>query len=123
MKRQPIYAYVVALFLGLLAAAAPSTLPLPSPSFVLALAVSTVIFGVTGLVLALLWPGGGWKWALWVVAPGTLLVTMGVIGDGDVYGFLTDDVPYLVLGLIGAAVGGRVGARMRSSGSPPAGSE
>lgn len=119
MTRQPLYAYVVALFLGLVAAAAPANLPLASSSFAAALLISTAIFGVVGLLLAALWPGGGWRWGLWVVAPGMLLVTIGLITSGQFASFLTDDLPFLVSGLVAACLGGFIGARLRKP-APPA---
>jgi hypothetical protein len=118
MSRPPRFAYAIAIFLGLLAAFAPANLPLESPSFATALVISTVIFGVAGLLLGMVWPGGSWRWGLWVVAPGLLLVTVGVITSGEFASFFGDDLPYLALGLVGASLGGRIGARLRGRAQP-----
>lgn len=94
MTSQPSYAYVIAIFLGLLAAAAPAALPLESPSFTILLLISTAIFGVTGL----------------------LLVTIGVISSRQFETFFGDDSPFLASGLLGACLGGAIGARLRGAG-------
>lgn len=115
MSSPPRYAYAIAIFLGLLAAFAPANLPLESPSFTTALLISTAIFGVAGLLLGALWPGGGWRWGLWVVAPGLLLVTIGLISSGQFASFIGDDLPFLASGLVGACLGGAMGARLRGA--------
>ena len=117
MNRAPLYAYAVTLFLGLLAAAAPANLPLESPSFFLALLISTAIFGGVGLLSGVLWPVGGWRWGFWVVAPGFLLVTLGLASSGELARFLGDDLPFLVTGFVGSSLGGAVGSKLR--GAPP----
>ena len=114
MKPPPRYAYPVAIFLGLLAAFAPANLPVESASPVTIFLASTAIFFVAGLLLGLIWPSGGWRWGMWVVAPGLLLVTIGLITSGEFASFFGDDLPYLVLGLAGACLGGRMGARLRT---------
>lgn len=113
MKRQPIVAYIVGVFLGLVAAFAPAGLGLHSSPFAVALLISAAIFGVAGLILGLVWPGGGWRWGAWVVLPGLLLVTLGVLTSGEWESFLGDDLPYIVAGLIAASLGAYVGARIR----------
>ena len=118
MSSLPRYAYAIAIFLGLLAAFAPANLPLESPSFTTALLVSTAIFGVAGLLLGALWPAGGWRWGLWVVAPGLLLVTIGLISSGEFASFFGDDLPFLAAGLVGACVGGAMGDRSRGAAKP-----
>ena len=118
MNRQPRYAYVIAVLLGLLAAAAPANLPLESPSFATAILISTAIFGAAGLLPGILWPGGAWRWGLWVVAPGLLLVTIGLISSGQFASFFGDDLPFLASGLIAACLGGFLGARLREPATP-----
>ena len=113
MSRPPRYAYAIAVFLGLLAAFAPANLPLESPSFTTAILISTAIFGAAGLLIGILWPGGAWRWGLWVVAPGLLLVTIGLISSGEFASYLTDDLPFLASGLVAACLGGFIGARLR----------
>ncbi len=112
MNRHPLYAYALAILLGLFAAFLPANLPMESPSFATALATSSVVFAVVGLLLGLIWPTGGGRWAFWVVAPGLLLVTLGLVTSGNVASFLGDDLPFLVCGLVGAGLGGTLGARM-----------
>ena len=111
MKRTPRFAYGVALFLGLVAAFAPSTLPLQSSPLSVALLVSTAIFALAGLLCGVLWRAPGWRWGFWIVAPGLLLVTLGVISSGDWAGFLGDDLPYVATGFVGAALGATLGVR------------
>jgi len=118
MNRQPRYAYAIAVLLGLLAAFAPANLPLESPSFVTAILVSTVIFGAVGLLMGILWPGGAWRWGLWVVAPGLLLVTIGLISSGQFASFFRDDLSFLASGLVAACFGGFIGARLRKPATP-----
>ena len=118
MSRQPRYAYAIAVFLGLVAAAAPANLPLDSPSFATAILISTAIFGAVGLLLSILWPGGAWRWGLWVVAPGLLLVTIGLISTGQFTKFFGDDLPFLASGLVAACLGGVIGARLRKPATP-----
>ena len=118
MSRQPRYAYAIAVFLGLVAAAAPANLPLDSPSFATAILLSTAIFGAVGLLLSILWPGGAWRWGLWVVAPGLLLVTIGLISTGQFTSFFGDDLPFLASGLVAACLGGVIGARLRKPATP-----
>lgn len=113
MNRPPWFARVTAVLLGLLAAIAPSSLPLESAPIVTALLLSTVIFFAAGLVLGVLWPSG-WTWGLWVVAPGFLLTTLGLITDGGLQRYLTDDLPFLACGLVGASLGALAGARVRT---------
>ena len=113
MSRQPRYAYAIAVFLGLLAAFAPANLPLESPSFTTAILISTAIFGAAGLLIGILWPGGTWRWGLWVVAPGLLLVTIGLISSGEFASYFRDDLPFLASGLVAACLGGFLGARLR----------
>ena len=120
MSSPPRYAYAIAIFLGLLVASAPANLPLESPSFTTVLLISTAIFSVAGLLLGVLWPGGGWRWGLWVVAPGLLLVTIGLISSGQFASFIGDDVPFLAFGLVGACLGGVMGARSRGVTKPTA---
>lgn len=119
MTRSPRFAYVVAVFLGLVAAAAPANLPLESPQFATAVLISTAIFGAAGLLLGALWPGGGWRWGLWVVAPGFTLVTIGLVTSGQFAQFMNDDLPFLASGLAGACLGGLIGSRRRFATSPP----
>ncbi len=118
MTRPPRFAYVAAVFLGVVAAAAPANLPLESPSFATAVVVSTAIFGFVGLLLGALWPGGAWRWGLWVVAPGFTLVTIGLITSGQFAQFMNDDLPFLASGLAGACLGGLIASRLRSGTSP-----
>ncbi len=118
MSRQPRYAYAIAVFLGLVAAAAPANLPLESPSFATAILISTAIFGAAGLLMSILWPGGAWRWGLWVVAPGLLLVTIGLISSGQFGSFFRDDLPFLASGLVAACLGGFIVARMRKPATP-----
>ncbi len=113
MSRQPRFAYAIAVLLGLLAAFAPANLPVESPSFATAILISTAIFGAAGLLIGTLWPGGAWRWGLWVVAPGLLLVTIGLISSGQFGSFFRDDLPFLASGLVAACLGGFVGARLR----------
>ena len=112
-QQQPRFAYAIAVLLGLFAAFAPANLPLESPSFTTALLLSTAIFGAAGILLGTLWPGGAWRWGLWVVAPGLLLVTIGLVSSGQLGSFLSDDLPFLASGLVGACLGGLIGARLR----------
>lgn len=115
MSRPPAYAYVAALFLGLVAAAAPANFPF-ADRFVLALLASTVVFGVAGFVCGILWPALRWRWALWIVGPGTALVTLGALTSGDYADFLADDLPFLLTGFLGAVVGAAAAARVRARG-------
>ena len=114
MNRSPRSAYVVAVILGLFAAFAPANLPLADPSFGLALLISSGIFGVLGFLLGVVWPNGRWRWGLWLIAPGLLLVTLGVISSRNFGRFFGDDLPFLVCGCIAAGLGGVLGARLRS---------
>ena len=118
MSRQPRYAYAIAVLLGLLAAFAPANLPLESPSFATAILISTAIFGAAGLLIGILWPGGAWRWGLWLVAPGLLLVTIGLISSGQFASFFKDDLPFLASGLVSACLGGGAGARLRRPATP-----
>ncbi len=118
MKRPPRYAYPIAIVLGVLAAFTPANLPLDSSSIVAALLISTAIFGFAGLVLGTVWPSGGWVWGIWLVAPGFLLVTIGLIASGELGSFLGDDLPFLLLGLLGAGFGSGIGARLRGRTQP-----
>ncbi len=118
MSQQPRYANAIAVFFGLLAAFAPANLPLESPSFATAILISTAIFGAAGLLLGTLWPGGTWRWGLWVVAPGLLLVTIGLISSGQFGTFFGDDLPFLGSGLVAACLGGLIGARLRDPATP-----
>ncbi len=118
MSRQPRYAYAIAVLLGLLAAFAPANLPLESPSLSTALLISTAIFGAAGLLIGILWPGCAWRWGLWVVAPGLLLVTIGLISTGQFTSFFGDDLPFLASGLVAACLGGVIGARLRKPATP-----
>ncbi len=118
MSRQPRFAYAIAVLLGLLAAFAPANLPLESPSFATAIVISTAIFGAAGLLIGVLWPGGAWRWGLWIVAPGFLLVTIGLISSGEFGSFFRDDLPFLASGLVAACLGGFIGARLRKPATP-----
>lgn len=113
MSKPPRFAPVVAVFLGLVAAFAPANLPLESPSFAVALAISAVIFGIMGFVLGVVWRGVGWRWGLWVIAPGLALVTLGVISSRDFASFFTDDIPFLAVGFVTASLGATLGTRLR----------
>ena len=110
MNRHPRYAIAVAIFLGLVAAALPASLP--SSSFAMALLISAAVFGCVGLILGRVWPGLGWKWGLWVIAPGLVLVVTGVLSSGEYESFFRDDLPFLAAGLVTASVAGLVGARL-----------
>lgn len=116
MMPTPRFAYVVAVFLGLVAAFAPANLPVQSSPFYVALLASSGIFALAGLLCGLLWRRPGWRWGVWIVAPGLLLVTLGVISSGDFGSFLGDDLPFVVTGFIGASLGAAIGARRRSGG-------
>lgn len=113
MNRPPLYSYAVPIVLGLIAAAAPANFPF-ADRFFLALLASTGVFGVAGLICGALWPVLGWRWALWVAAPGAVLVTVGVLVSGEYASFLADDIPFVATGLMGAAIGAGLGARFRT---------
>lgn len=117
MARSPWYAYAVAILLGLVAAAAPAALPLEYPSFAVALLVGAAIFGIAGLCCGALWSVGAARWGVWIVAPGLALVVVGLISSGEVAGFLTDDLPFLVAGFLGATAGAIAGGRLRGRAS------
>lgn len=114
MNRPPLLAHATAVVLGLLAAFAPANLPLDSPSFATSLLISAVIFGTAGLLVGVVWPGGAWRWGLWIIGPGLVLVTIGLMFSGEVGRFLRDDLPFLVSGLLAAASGGWIGSRLRA---------
>ena len=118
MSRQPRYAYAIAVFLGLLAAFAPANLPLESPSFATAIVISTAIFGAAGLLIGILWPGGAWRWGLWVVAPVLLLLTISLISSRQFAYFFRDSLPFLASRLVAACLGGFIGARLRKPATP-----
>lgn len=52
-------------------------------------------------------------WGPRTVAPGLLLVALGVLTCGEWESFLGDDLPYIIAGLIAASLGAYVGARIR----------
>ena len=112
MNRPPRYANVIAVVLGLVAAFTPANLPKESLAFVTMVLISAVIFGAAGLVMGLLWPTRAWRWGLWVVAPGLLLVVISVLFSGEFGNFLRDDVPFLAAGLVAACLGGVIGGRL-----------
>ena len=113
MNRSPWYSHVLAVFLGLVSAAAPASLPIDYPSLAVALLVSTAIFGLAGLLCGTFWPVKGARWAGWIVAPGVLLVTFGLISSGELPRFLSDDLPFLAAGFAGSAMGALAGSRLR----------
>ena len=117
MDRPPLYAYVVPLLLGLIAAATPAMLPF-ADRFLLALLTSTAVFGAAGLICGLLWPALQWRWGLGVIAPGLLLVTGGLLTSGDYATFLADDLPFVITGLMGASIGAALGAALRKTAAP-----
>lgn len=117
MNGTPRFAYVLAIILGFAAAIAPANLPLQTVPLAVALLVSATIFALAGALCGALWPRTGARWGFWIVAPGLFFITLGVISDGNFTRFLTDDLPYVVAGLIGASVGAAVGAKMRGPSS------
>ena len=123
MIRTPRYAYVIAVLLGLFAAALPANLPLGSASLATAIFVSAAVFGAVGLFLGILWPNGAWRWGYWVVAPGLLLVVVGVLFSQEFGTFLRDDLPFLVSGFVATCLGGLIGARLSPRKSAMSGSE
>jgi hypothetical protein len=101
MDRPPLYAYVVLLLLGLIAAATPAMLPF-ADRFLLALLTSTAVFGVVGLICGLLRSGLRWRWGF----------------GGDYATFFADDLPFVIAGLLGASIGAALGAVLRTTAAP-----
>lgn len=113
MKKPPVYAFALPLMLGFVAAATPANFPF-ADQFLVSLLASTGVFALAGAICGGIWPPLGWRWGLWVAAPGFLLVTLGVITSGEWARFLTDDLPFITTGLLGASVGSAGASRLRS---------
>ncbi len=106
--------YVIGILVGLPALLVAAALTPKTGQILVAAGQTALIFAVFGLIAALIRPTGGWRGGVVVAVPLGVMLLLSAAFAGQFRAFVVHDAPILGAVVVGGAIGGLIGARLRT---------